>query len=655
MRFRQIHLDFHTSEKIPGVGSAFSRQQFQDMLRLGQVDSVTVFSKCHHGWHYHPTTAGRQHPTLAVDLLGEQIAAAHAIGVKTPVYLSAGLDEQHYWRHPEHARRLVNGEVPWAGTNDRPGFHEMCLNTAYLDVLAAEVAEATQRYDADGIFLDIVSPQPCWCNRCVTERMAEGDPRDQKLIDRQARRTYLAYCARMRAAVDQHKPGLPLFHNGGHIPCGDRELAHQNTHLELESLPTGGWGYDHFPISAGYARTLGMPFLGMTGKFHLSWGEFGGYKHPNALRYEAAAAAAQGACLSIGDQLHPDGMMEPATYAIIGAAYGELAAKEPWLTGVRSLADVALLSLEAVKRSAGGPAQARQGRGDEGAARVLLEGHVWFDVVDTETDLARYRLLVLPDQIRLDEGLAAKLRAYVAGGGRILATGSSGLARDRDEQLLELGARDAGLSTLNPEYLVPRFELAAWRRVAHVVYGAGRMLTLHGGEVLAHRDPPYFNRDLVHFCSHQHTPNQRTDGGPAIVAGPAGIWIAHEAFALYAEHGQQTLRDLVLHCVRRLLGQPLIEAALPAGGRVTLMRQDSARRDVLHLLYACPSKRGQGVEVIEDLVPLHDIAISVARGRAPSAVRLAPSGTLLPSTYTDGRVHFTVPRIECHQMVTLED
>ena len=96
MRFRQIHLDFHTSEQIPGVGAAFSSEQFQDMLRLGRVDSITLFSKCHHGWSYHPTSVGRQHPTLGFDLLGAQIEAAHAIGVRTPVYLSAGLDEQVY-------------------------------------------------------------------------------------------------------------------------------------------------------------------------------------------------------------------------------------------------------------------------------------------------------------------------------------------------------------------------------------------------------------------------------------------------------------------------------------------------------------------------------------------------------------------------------
>ena len=33
-------------------------------------------------------------------------------------------------------------------------------------------------------------------------------------------------------------------------------------------------------------------------------GEFGGYKHPNALRYETSLCLANGAACSIGDQLH---------------------------------------------------------------------------------------------------------------------------------------------------------------------------------------------------------------------------------------------------------------------------------------------------------------------------------------------------------------
>ncbi len=40
MRFRQVHLDFHTSEAIAPIGARFDKKQFQEMLKLGHVDSV---------------------------------------------------------------------------------------------------------------------------------------------------------------------------------------------------------------------------------------------------------------------------------------------------------------------------------------------------------------------------------------------------------------------------------------------------------------------------------------------------------------------------------------------------------------------------------------------------------------------------------------
>ena len=42
--FRQVHLDFHTSGAIAGIGSRFSKEQFQKALKLGHVNSITVFS-----------------------------------------------------------------------------------------------------------------------------------------------------------------------------------------------------------------------------------------------------------------------------------------------------------------------------------------------------------------------------------------------------------------------------------------------------------------------------------------------------------------------------------------------------------------------------------------------------------------------------------
>jgi hypothetical protein len=45
MRYRQIHLDFHTSEHIPGIGSRFDADKFGDAFKAADVDSVTVFSR----------------------------------------------------------------------------------------------------------------------------------------------------------------------------------------------------------------------------------------------------------------------------------------------------------------------------------------------------------------------------------------------------------------------------------------------------------------------------------------------------------------------------------------------------------------------------------------------------------------------------------
>ncbi len=55
LRFRQIHLDFHTSEYIGGVGSQFAPENFVTILEKARVNSITCFARCHHGWIYYDT------------------------------------------------------------------------------------------------------------------------------------------------------------------------------------------------------------------------------------------------------------------------------------------------------------------------------------------------------------------------------------------------------------------------------------------------------------------------------------------------------------------------------------------------------------------------------------------------------------------------
>jgi hypothetical protein len=55
LRFRQIHLDFHTSEQIPEVGRDFDPERFAATLKRAAVNSVTCFGRCHHGYIYYDT------------------------------------------------------------------------------------------------------------------------------------------------------------------------------------------------------------------------------------------------------------------------------------------------------------------------------------------------------------------------------------------------------------------------------------------------------------------------------------------------------------------------------------------------------------------------------------------------------------------------
>lgn len=256
LRFRQVHLDFHTSPHIPGIGEAFKRKQWQEALRLGHVDSITCFSKCHHGWSYHPTEVGRMHPHLRFDLLRAQIEASKEIGVNVPVYISAGVDDLAASEHPEWREISIAGAYQgWTGPINQPGFKTMCFNTPYLDYLCRQIEEVVRLFpECDGIFLDIISQGECCCRWCLEYMEASGLDAE-RAEDRQtcARAALMRYFERSTAAARSLRPDMPVFHNSGHITRGRRDILPFFSHLELESLPTGGWA---FPSPQSTARTF---------------------------------------------------------------------------------------------------------------------------------------------------------------------------------------------------------------------------------------------------------------------------------------------------------------------------------------------------------------------------------------------------------------
>jgi len=673
LRFRQIHLDFHTSGVIDGIGSQFDKAAYQATLQRAAVDSVTTFATCHHGWSYYDTKVGKRHPGLSFDLLRAQFDACKEIGINVPIYLTAGVHNVAADEHPEWREISPEGAYSgWTGSNLKAGFKMLSFHSPYLDYLCEQVKEVMQLFpDANGIFLDIISQNEDCSVWALQHMQAKGlDP--LKPEDRRQSRldALMKYYQRVTDTVRSIDPNMPIFHNSGHVTPGYRDILKFFSHLELESLPTGGWGYDHFPMSAKYAHKLNLDYLGMTGKFHSTWGEFGGYKHPNALRYECCAMLAFGAKCSVGDQLHPIGTLDESTYDIIGEAYRDVAQKEKFVQGAESVADVGLICSGSVHAADSFLTNSRERPSDTGAGRMLLEAHVLFDVLDTQMDFTSYKLLVLPDDVDVVPELEAKLNAFLKQGGKLLLTGESGIDTARG-MLFDVGAEVGELSEFSPDYILPNEGLHAdFVNRPMVMYGKSRRVTVTDGESLGEVYDPYFNRQWDHFCSHQHTPNRPEASGFSCGVRKGNIaYLAHPIFSIYRSYGQVALRQYFEKALASLLAEDrsISVSGLPSTGRVSLMHQSEEQRYVLHLLYANTINRGGAVdlhggnasgsqksyEVIEDLLPLYDLSVELKLDQQVKSVSLEPTGEAIAFEQTKEVLKLQVPQLLCHQMLSL--
>ncbi|MFI4912855.1 MAG: beta-galactosidase trimerization domain-containing protein [Sedimentisphaeraceae bacterium JB056] len=669
LRFRQIHLDFHTSENIPGIGKQFDKKDFQQTLLDAHVDSITCFSSCHHGWSYHPTKVGKMHPNLDFDLLGAQIDACKEVDINVPVYLTAGVnnvaaDEHPDWREIDH-----NGQyLGWAKSILEPGFKMLCFNSPYIEHLCEMITEALERYpNCDGIFLDIINQGKCYCKYCMEVMEKNGlDPANEHDSQKCSELALERYYKMTTETVRNFDSKMPIFHNSGHIRKDKPQLLDYFSHLEMESLPTGGWGYDHFPMSAKYAMNGKHQYLGMTGKFNTTWGEFGGFKHPNALIYETAAMLAFNSRCSVGDQLHPSGKIDKSTYDLIGKAYEQVEKKEAWCKDTKNVAEIALINEEATNKLA---FNSRSDSGaDTGAARILLESHYLFDSINDQTDISPYKLVILPDNINVSEKFKTKIDAYLQSGGKIILTGQSGFSND-NKPLFDIGAECSQTSEFCPDYILLNDDISPdFVKTPLVMYMKSKRIKVTNGKSIGKVYDPYFNREAKHFCSHQHTPYKTEDSGfDCGVLNGNILYLAHPVFSIYRWYGAVAYKQYVCNCIDMLLnGDKSFKTNLPSSARVSLMDQSENNRLVLHLLYAEKSCRGGAmqfeggniratgqIEIIEDLNPLYNVEVELKTDKQVKSVFLQPENKQIDAVIENGKVKFKLDSFTCHAMIEM--
>lgn len=667
LRFRQIHLDFHTSEKIPSVGEKFDAEEFARTLDEARVNSVTCFARGHHGMMYYDSKRFPElvHPGLKnKNLLQEQIDACHKRGIRVPVYTTVQWDYYMSTNHPDwccinEKGGLVDSCSEATHNPYEAGFYRtLCVNNPeYRQFLKDQIADffdVLTPERVDGVFLDIVNVVDCSCKHCRDGMMAKGyNPANKEERVKYAFEMLKEFRLDMTAHIKSLKEDVTIFYNGGHIGTSAVGAKDAFTHWELESLPSGDWGYSHFPNTIRYARTTGKDCLSHTGKFHTMWGDFHSFKNPEALQYECFRMLAYNCKCLIGDQLDPDGQISAPVYDLIKGVYQEVEKKEPWCSGAKAMTEIALMSDEwqVLKAQCGGNVS----ESINGACTMLDELGYQFDIVDNETDISGYRVLILPDDIRFDEALAKKVEDYVKNGGKVLATGHSGLNKAGDQFMLPcLGVNYVADAPYSPDFIVPTDEIGKkLPKTEHVMYLQGVQVEAGEGTVLADTYIPYFNRTWEHFCSHRHTPSCGKVGYPAVVKNNDCIYYMHPLFATYQAKHPKWCKEIFKDGLDMLLPTQIIKHNGPTTMITTLNKQDAQSRYILHALHYIPVKNCNELFTIEDIIPLYHLNFSVEIAEPVKSVRIVPEGKEIAFVQNGDRVEFTLDELNGHAMVEI--
>ena len=599
------------------------------------------------------------HPHLDFDLMGQMIEACREIGVKVKVYFTVGYSDWEAKAHPEWVQRNKDGVTSFEQQlkNDKfakpnapfEGWFYLEPMGPYAEKIYRQTEELVKNYDIDGVWYDIHTPWRTNYNALAREDYkARGiSVLDDKAVYKRTIERYEEFYKKTKAIVTRYRPKASVFWNGTTAEFNSQmledfqyEMYRFNTKHDLEDLPTAWGGYDIFPWRSKYFANLGKDIVAMSGKFHTAWGEFGGFKHPDALRYEAASMIAFGANINIGDQLHPSGEMDLSTYTNIGYAFKYARAIEDFGIGGSHRATTGLY--------VGGDKVAL-----EGLVAMLLEKQINFNVVNTLKDWSDIETLVITSYGIFPQD-QQKLDAFLSRGGKLIVFGEGAFRNGK--AIADIGARYVGTARYDVDYTLAGESVAhGLPRSPFLNYApAIRVQPDKDTQILARIREPYFSRTLEHFSSHKNTPFVLEDSEhPAVIKAGNVIFFAHDLDRQYRETGARVHRVLFYNAFDLLRTRAFLRADMQSLGRINLLQQPAKNRYVAHLLYASPIQRGS-VRVIEDFMPVLDTRVILSVPEVIKQAYLIPSGKRVQLDKDGSSVNLTIPEFTMHTGIVFE-
>ncbi len=695
--YRRMLVDMHIPDGDPAFLAHYDPAAMAAMYERAGLTSAMIYCQSHVGLCYWPTRTGKMHAGLqGRDVTAELLRELRHRQIDACAYYSVVYNNWAFLEHPEWRIQPANAAASVAIAGARYG--HCCPNhPGYRAFALAQTTELAGDYAFDGLFFDMTFwPAICVCDHCRDRLRREDGLEIPAAIDwfspawcafQTARERWMAEFADvLTRQAKTVRPGLTVYHNFATAIFNwtlGLPFAASASH-DFLGADFYGDALEQLMVSkfmGGLSRTQPIEFMTSC---CVNLNDHVRLKSTDEMRRQAFAATLFAGAFLFIDAINPDGSFNPAIAERIRAIYDETAPYEPFLGG-HPVADIALYFSDDSRMDfsengrplADAPLWGNQyphNQAMRGLCRVLQAAHLPYTIITRKDlpELAKYRVVALPNVLRLTAAEADTFREYVRQGGHLYASGQTSLTESRgvrhDDFLLAdvfgchaaaaawgavvyLKPADAGVTAaIAPQTHLSHFQAPAspaGDRAVPLAPGAA-------GEVLATISLPYASPHPgavsdPNWASIHSSPPWQDGATPALVRNPFGQGVSvYAAAALEAVDSDANNRLLEL-LFRQLLGpQPSFSAdAHPA---VWMNVQHAPERRAFTIAFLNSQTQAPPLPV-----PELTFTLRAPPGMAFTRLAQLPDGTPVPFTRdTDGALQATVRQLELFRMLQAE-
>lgn len=701
-RYRRLLVDTHFPDWDPGFFAKFDAMRtVQSMTAVG-ANALMVYFQSHTGLCNWNTATGRTHAGLAGrDVMGDLLTAAHARDVPVCAYYSVNFNNWAAEQHPDWKMVPAVAEVRIGGgllPSERYGI--CCYNHPdYRAFVHQQTREIIEQYPVDGIFFDMIFwMSVCLCNSCrqrFRSDTGEEFPDYVNWLDpawcrfQAVRERWLTEQAcELHDLVARIQPDIPVYHNFA-VAAGNwtRGLSFDSARAHTF---LGGDFYGGIDEQLVISRLLlnlseSRPVEFMT-SVSLNLAEHERPKPQEDLDTLALSTVSCHAAFLAILAFDPDGSVSPGALDRVRRTFDKMAPYERELGG-RAIEEVAVYFSDHSKMSFAenglplGTAAARSAldyphlHAVTGACRVLQRAHLPFGVITRKQldTLDRYRVVVLPNVLRMTQDELEAFRAYVRYGGRLYASRYTSLTlvdgqRNDDFLLADVfGCRFESFEDGRCIYVAPideRLKTAVHpeRSIGHWIEpsertGSIRLSRATSGRALATLTLPYGypKRGSLHgrdwASIHSYPPWDVTDT-PTIVQHAFGGGICIYS-AADLEAGGTASHDAAFRTLVEALAGSTLAFACDAHPAVAMTVFDQADRSRWLVCFVNTADLAPTLPI-----PGFSFSLRPPAGKRFVSLRCLPGGRSHPFRLGErGTLHGTVPDLEQFSMFAagLED